>query len=150
MARRQASTPDAHTTDATRGPRPRLMQDLRSSPDLAAAAGLAVVAALAAAAMPQGSVLRLLVTLPVLLVVPGYLLLQALLVPARRPQRRIAHAALAVGISPPLVGLLALSTDLFGSFRPVTIVATITIACVAFAIVALVRRAARPGPHVAA
>lgn len=113
----------------------------RRSADVIAGAGLALVAALVAAVLPDGSTLRLAVALPVLMVVPGYLLLQALLVPARSWTARGRHALLSLGLSPAVLGLLALSTAIVpGGFRPVAIAATVTVGCLAFAGVALRRR----------
>lgn len=120
--------------------------------DVIAAAGLAVLAAFAMAFLAQGSVLRVALVLPVLFFAPGYLLLQALPIPIFAKWSRAVHGLLAIGISPAVVGLLALSTALIpGAFRPVPIVAVITLACLALAGVALYRRnlaqAARETPR---
>lgn len=113
----------------------------KRSADVVVAAGLMLVAALAAAVLPDGSMLRLAVALPILGIAPGYLLLQALIVPARSWTARGRHALLALGLSPAVLGLLALSTAIVpGGFRPVPIAATVTVGCLAFAGVALRRR----------
>lgn len=110
---------------------------------------VAVVLAFAAAfgvAFPAASVVvRVLVAAPLVLVVPGYLLLQAALVPARPARRRLAHALIALGLSPGILGLAALATALSpGGFRPVPIVLSVTVVCLGLAAVALVRRAHHP------
>lgn len=110
--------------------------------DVVLAAAAATAAAFAAALLPPGSALRVLLAWPLLLVVPGFLLLQALVVPVAVGRRRFSHALVAVGISPALVGLLALATALVpGGFRPLSIVSVVTGACLLLAAVALVRRA---------
>src|SRR5687768_16779241 len=86
-------------------PSPRLGRAL----DLVAAAALALLGALLAGALPEGSLLRAALTLPILLVVPGYLLVEAS-VPSTRPGQRALHALAGLGVSPPVVALLALTT----------------------------------------
>lgn len=109
--------------------------------DLAAATLLAFVGAAAVAIAPPGSPARVALTAPTLLVVPGYLLLQALLVPVRPWPRRGLHAVVALGLSPAIVGLLALATALApGGFKPMPLVAAVTFGCVAMAALAAVRR----------
>jgi len=108
--------------------------------DILAAAVLALLAALVAFALPVGSQMRALITLPVLLVAPGYLLLQAA-VGSHRPGQRLLHALIACGVSPPLVALLALLTAaLPGGFRSGTIIVTVTLACLGLGAVAILRR----------
>lgn len=108
----------------------------RGSLDLAVAVALAVSAALATL-LPEGSAVRVLVTLPVLLLVPGFLTLQAVLGRAWKPVQML----LAAGVSLPIIGLLALSTVLFpAGFRPAAIVMAVTVGCVVLAAVALLRR----------
>jgi uncharacterized membrane protein len=115
--------------------------------DLAAASGLAVLAALLSGSLPGGSLLRAAVTLPILLVVPGYLLVEAS-VGSSRPGQRGLHALIGLGVSPPLVGLLALLTVLLPSgFSASAIVATVTVACLALAGVAMWRRLRVPKPQ---
>lgn len=109
--------------------------------------GVAVVLILAAAwvawVLPEGDTLRLVVAAPVVLVVPGYLVLQAVFVPARPPRQRLVHALFAIGLSPIVLGLLALTTALVPSgFRTGPIVAAVTVACLALAGLAGFRRTA--------
>lgn len=109
--------------------------------DLLAGAALALGAALAYASLPDGSILRVALVAPVLLVVPGYLLLQAVVVPRTTGRARLVHALAALGISPAVVGLLALSTALVpGGFRPASMVTAVTGACLVLAVVASRRR----------
>lgn len=113
----------------------------RAWSDVLISSGLVVIAAAIALTLPSGSTLRAVLTLPVLLVAPGYLLLQSILVPARPPSRRLLHAVLGLGISPPLVGLLALSTTVVpGIFTPNTIIAAVTLGCLALGTLAVFRR----------
>ncbi|HEX2065559.1 MAG TPA: DUF1616 domain-containing protein [Candidatus Thermoplasmatota archaeon] len=115
--------------------------------DLAVAAGLAVVAALLATGLPAGSTLRAAAALPILLLVPGYLLIEATVTSTARGQRAL-HALVGLGVSPPLVALLALATALLpGGFRSGTIIGLVTLACLALAAVAAWRRLRAPaGP----
>lgn len=114
---------------------------LGQSSDLIVAVLLAVASALTASALSAGDPMRAFVTLPILLTVPGYLLIQALLVPAPAAPVRVLHVLLGVGLSPALVGLLAMSTDLLpGGFRPMAIIMAFTGACVVLASIAFVRR----------
>lgn len=109
--------------------------------DLVACCGLVIVAVLAFAMMPAGSVLRLALALPFLLFVPGYLLIEAVAGPARPRSSRAVRCALALGVSPPLVGLLALATALVpGGFTAAPIVAILTVSCLGLAGAALWRR----------
>jgi uncharacterized membrane protein len=114
---------------------------LRGNVDLVAVVGLAVLAALAWMALPDGSAARVALTVPVLLFVPGYLLVEA--VTEREPsgRRRAVRALVAVGVSPPLVGLASLATAFLpGGFRPLPIVVVLTLACLALATAAFLRR----------
>lgn len=114
---------------------------LKRSADVLAGAGLALVALVGAIAIPSGSTVRLAIVLPILLVVPGYLLLQALLVPARPAAERGRHLLVSVGLSPAVLGLLALSTAIVpGGFTRGSILAIVTAGCLVFAGVALRRR----------
>ncbi|MEA3204198.1 MAG: hypothetical protein QOI63_1878 [Thermoplasmata archaeon] len=114
--------------------------------DLALAAGLAALAALLAVALPAGDGLRALLTLPVLLVVPGYLLVEAAVI-SSKPSQRGLHALVGLGVSPPLVALLALSTAIVpGGFRAPAIVGIVLLACLGLAIVAGLRRLRAPEP----
>lgn len=114
--------------------------------DLVLAAALALVAALLASMGPASAgPLRLALAATVVFFVPGYLLLEAAL-----PRRSLEggtswafRAAMAIGLSPALVALAALSTALVpGAFRAPVIVAVVSLLCVALAGVAVVRRGA--------
>ncbi len=101
------------------------------------AAGLAALALL----LPDGSGLRMALALPLLLFVPGHLLIAAVAPWPATARRRLVRACVAVGVSPPIVGLLALSTTLLpGGFRASSIVAVVTAACLALAGAAAWRR----------
>lgn len=142
----QATTQQAHQAQAWAW-RPRAWADVLI------ATGLVVLAAVIALTLPAGSTLRAVLTLPVLFVAPGYLLLQSIFVPARRPSRRLLHAVLGLGISPPLLGLLALSTTVLpGTFTPNTIVAAVTLGCLSLGTIAVFRRGRQraDGPRQAA
>lgn len=115
--------------------------------DIVIAAALVVIAAFATAILPEGSIARIVMVLPVLFFAPGYLLLQALPIPIFSSWSRTVHGFLAIGISPAIVGLLALSTSLVpGGFKPVPIITVVTLVSLALAAAALYRRssAARP------
>ncbi|HUR63720.1 MAG TPA: DUF1616 domain-containing protein [Candidatus Thermoplasmatota archaeon] len=113
-------------------------------PDLAAAALLALLGALVATSLPAGSTLRAAATLPILLVVPGYLLIEATVTSKGKGQRGL-HALLGIGVSPPLVALLALATAIVpGGFHAPAIIALVTLACLALAAVAALRRLRAP------
>lgn len=100
-----------------------------------------MLAAAIALTLPAGSTMRAVLTLPVLLVAPGYLLLQTILVPVRPPPRRLLHAVLGLGISPPLLGLMALSTTVVpGTFTPDALIAAVTLGCLALGTLAVFRR----------
>ena len=110
--------------------------------DVLVAVGVLLVAAVLATVGDGAGVVRYLFAGLVVFLVPGYLLLEALL-PSNQPGAppRAWRLAAAVGLSPALVGLLALATALVpGAFRPGTIIAVITLACIAFAAVAVLRR----------
>ena len=108
--------------------------------DLGIPCALAVLAALAMQ-VPEGSGVRMALALPMLFFVPGHLLIAAVTRPPTMLGQRPMRALMALGVSPPLVGLLALSTTLLpGGFRPMTIVTVVTVACLALAAVAAFRR----------
>lgn len=112
--------------------------------DLLAGVALTFVAVFAVVFLPAGSLLRAFLAAPVLFVVPGYLLIQALVVPAASIRSRVVHGLVALGVSPGVVGLLALSTAVVdGGFRPIPIVTVVTVASLLFAGIALYRRSAR-------
>jgi uncharacterized membrane protein len=82
-------------------------------------------------------------TLPMLLFVPGYLLLQAFVVPAATGAARGWQALASLGISPAMMGLFALLTAVVeGGFRLGAIVALSLLGCLALGAAALVRRRA--------
>lgn len=109
--------------------------------DLAAAAALAVLAGVAQVALPGGSWMRIGPALLLLFFVPGYLLIEAVIGPAADLGTRLIRCACAIGVSPPLVGLLALTTALSPrGFKPSAIVLSITVACLVLAAIALWRR----------
>lgn len=117
---------------------------LKASADLIVAGALALVAGLAAVGLPDGSTLRLAIVLPIVLLAPGYLLLQALIVPARSAASRGRHLLLSLGVSPAVLGLLALSTAIVpGGFTPGAILLVVTVGCVVLAAVGVHRRRAR-------
>lgn len=108
--------------------------------DVAGASVLILLGAFAAFNLPAGP-LRMALALPVLLFAPGYLLLQALVVPPARGTALMWQCFASVGISPAVVGLLALSTSIVeGGFKLGAIVVLVTIGSLAFTAGALVRR----------
>lgn len=110
--------------------------------DLSGATVLVVLGAFAAFSLPAGP-LRMLLTLPVLLFAPGYLLLQAFVVPPARGAKAGWQCLAAIGVSPAVVGLLALATAIVeGGFRTGAIVLLTTLGSLGFAAMALVRRRA--------
>lgn len=103
-------------------------------------AGGAMVAAALVSLLPDGNPLRAAVALPVLLVAPGYLALQAI---SHRPRHDALHFMAAIGLSLPLVGLLALATSTVpGGFTVGAIVVVVTLGCLTLGGVAYIRRAA--------
>jgi uncharacterized membrane protein len=117
---------------------------LKGQTDIAVAAGLAVVAAIVAFSLPAGNLLRAALALPILLLVPGYLLIEASVSSVKAGQRGL-HALVAIGVSPPLVGLLALATAIVpGGFHTSSIILTVTVACLALGFVAAWRRVRAP------
>lgn len=110
--------------------------------DVVAAAAVALVAAFTSSTGSEGGV-RLLFGLAMLLFVPGYLLLQAFAVPVPSGQARLWQALASLGISPALVGVLALVTSVVqGAFRLDAILILVTLTCLGFAAAAIVRRRA--------
>ena len=116
----------------------------RAHADVAVAAALILVAA-GARILPAGAT-RLMLTLPVLLVVPGYLLLQALR--SHVADHRLQDLLIGIGLSLPVVGLAALLTSMApNGFTPTAIVTVTTLVCVGLAVTAVLRRhAVRPAP----
>ncbi len=130
----KAPAPEAPVLDVTVDAPARQIRWL----DLALAASFAVVAA-AATGLKSGSIGRVALTMPVLLFIPGYLLLQAALAGRERPST--FHVLMAVGLSPPLVGVLALLAAIVpGGFTAIPIITIVTVACVALAGIAFLRR----------
>lgn len=130
-----APPPAQPTPKSARDPRPRLRWL-----DVAGAALLVLAAAFVVSSDITGP-LRLAATLPVLLFAPGYLLLQAVVVPPARGASLLRQALACLGISPAVVGLLALATAIVaGGFTAGAIVATVTVGSLAFAAIALQRR----------
>lgn len=116
----------------------------RASADLLIAGVAVLLAGAATLVLPDGSTLRLVLVLPILLLAPGYLLLQALLVPARSTAARGRHLLLSLGVSPAVLGLLALSTAIVpGGFTSGAIILVVTVGCVLLAGVGFQRRRVR-------
>jgi hypothetical protein len=101
---------------------------------------LATMVAWGATALPPGDFVRVLLTLPIILFVPGYLALQAVVGRSfARDQRRQAMAAF--GLSPALVGLVALATAIIpGGFQLGVIANAILVTCILLAAGAIARR----------
>jgi hypothetical protein len=132
-----AKAKTAKATRAARGPRGPY-----AWADVAIAAALALMAALAAGNLPVGA-LRYLLTVPMLVLVPGYLLLQAFVVPPARGAARGWQVLASLGLSPAVVGLLALTTAIVqGGFRLPIILILVTLASLGLGAVALARRRA--------
>lgn len=113
----------------------------RGTWDVALSLVLAVVSVIAAFVLPDGSTIRFILALPTLLLVPGYLLLQALMLPRARGLSRPQEALLSLAASPAIVGLLALATwAVPGGFRPRLIIGTVAGACFMLAAIILQRR----------
>lgn len=114
---------------------------LRQSADLMLACAFVVVGVVAVGLVPDGSVLRFILVAPVLFVVPGYLLIQACVVKESKRRSRLTHVLLAVGVTPPVLGLIALATALVpGGFRLAFIAAAVAVACFGMAALADYRR----------
>lgn len=109
--------------------------------DVLVASGLLLVGAFATT-LPVGP-LRLVLVLPVLLFAPGFLLLQAFVVPAARGTKLLWQGLASLGLSPALVGLLALSTAIVqGGFKLGAILALVTLGGLGLAGTAIARRRA--------
>lgn len=134
-----APTATARAAPAARTPLP----SWRTHADVGVAAALIVVAA-GARLLPAGTT-RLMLTLPVLLVVPGYLLLQAMR--SHVAEHRIQDVLIGIGLSLPVLGLAALLTSVVpNGFTPTAIVTVTTVLCVGLAVTAVLRRHADPVP----
>lgn len=130
------------SSSASRPPRPKRQVGAWPKLDIVLAAVLGLAAVAAAFTLPPGT-LRLALVLPMLLFVPGYLLLQAFVVPAATGERRGWQALASLGISPAVLGLLSLLTSVVqGGFRIGAILALTAFGCFAMAAAALVRRRA--------
>lgn len=121
---------------------------LKGSPWVDVVVAMVAVGAAATVAfmLPDGSTVRWALALPIVLLAPGYLLLQAIFVPAQSVASRLIHALVSLGVSPAIVGLLALSTAPFGAFREGPIVTVVTGSCLVLGLIALIRRG-YVGPH---
>ncbi|MHB1262098.1 MAG: DUF1616 domain-containing protein [Thermoplasmatota archaeon] len=127
---------------AGRPPRPQRGEHSWPKLDIAIAGSLGIAATAAAVSLPP-STLRTVLALPMILFVPGYLLLQAFVVPAAAGRTRTWQAFASIGISPAILGLMALSTSIVqGGFRLGAILMVTTLGCLAFATTALLRRRA--------
>lgn len=140
VAAEPAKARPSRLSGADRPPRPARAGNAWPKLDVAVGAGLVVTAFVASTALPPSS-LRLALVLPMLLFAPGYLLLQAFVVPAAPRSARTWQALASLGISPAVLGLLALATSIVqGGFRSDAILLLTTIGSLAFAATALVRR----------
>ncbi len=120
---------------------------LGAGADLIGVCSLVVLAGLAYAFLPGGSVLRVALAFTVLFFAPGYLAIEAAVGPAATRAAKSVRALVAVGISPAIVGLLALGTSVFpGGFRPAPLVVMLSVSCLALAAAALWRRRAYAQP----
>jgi uncharacterized membrane protein len=136
------SRPARSASSAGRPPRPARGAHAWPKLDVVGASALVLLAFVAATSLPAGT-LRLLLVLPMLLFAPGYLLLQAFVVPAAPPAARAWQALASLGISPAVLGLLALATSIVqGGFREDAILGLTVLGSLAFATAALVRRRA--------
>lgn len=114
---------------------------MRDVDDLLAAIVLVILAFWATVALPPGSWARVAVVAPLVLALPGYLLIQAVLGPTSLRTSRLGHTAAALGVTPAVIGLLALSTTVLpGGFRIPSITKALAIGSVVFLVVAWVRR----------
>lgn len=127
--------------DADRAPKPRPSFQVQDLGDLLLATGLVLAAAGLVAVLPMGSLARALLVLPIVLVAPGYLLLQLAVEPDTEPRSRGRQLLFSLGLSPAVVGLAALFTVLTPvGFQSWAIVATVTATCVLLAAGAAYRR----------
>lgn len=116
--------------------------------DLGVPCAIALLAA-AAQAFAGGGVMQVALGLAMLFFVPGHLLMAAAAPAPMGAGQRAVRAVVALGVSLPLVGLLALGTALLpGGFQAGSIVAAVTAACLALGAVAAWRRRV-PGPDAA-
>jgi uncharacterized membrane protein len=127
--------------DERRTPFMRFWMAMRGLADVVAALFLVIAAAVAFLTLPAGSWLRIALALPAVLIVPGFLLLRSFnLTSQARGGTRWWDVGLALGVSPAMVGLIALSTAVVpGEFRAGPIVVAVLAACALLAVVAGVR-----------
>jgi uncharacterized membrane protein len=144
----RADEPDAMTRPALAASA-RPLRSWLGMADLAVAAAVAALAGVAQMSLPGGSWLRVVPALLLLFFVPGYLLIEAVVGPAADLRARLVRCAWAVGVSPPVVALLALATALAPhGFKPAAIVLSVTVACLGLAAAALWRRTVHSdAPH---
>lgn len=128
----------------------RPMSTWARSWDLLACCALVACACAAFVGLAEGAAMRMAFALPVLFFVPGYLLIEAVAGPAKASTGRAVRALLAIGVSPALVGLLALGAAVLpAGFRPAPIVILLAVACGVLAVAGVWRRkmpASRPAP----
>lgn len=136
------------TVDETSGKR-RSSLGVPGGMDLVLGGATAVAAAVAAVYHPDKTVLRALLSVPALLLVPGYFLLQAILPSLSERPGWGRHLALSVGFSLPIVGLAALATAVTPwGFSPSSVAVSVMLASLALCGAAGYRRAGRkPGPE---
>lgn len=131
--------------------RPRWQEKAITDSDLLAGTAIVLAALVSVLTLPAGNLLRVALTLPVLFLVPGYFLMQAIAVPTRDATRRLLHAALALALSPAIVALAALLTALFpAGFTRGAILASVTVTTLALGALASWRRVAVPANAAAA
>src|SRR5687767_9846630 len=108
----------------------RCMSTWTRSWDLLGCCALVAVACIAFAGLADGDALRMAFALPALFFAPGYLLIEAVAGPATASTQRAVRALLAIGVSPALVGLVALAAAVLpAGFRPGPIVILLAVAC---------------------
>ena len=109
--------------------------------DLLACCFLVAAGCTASVGLADGTALRMAFALPLLFFAPGYLLIEAVAGPAKASAHRAVRALLAIGVSPALVGLLALAAAVLpAGFRPAPILILLAVACGIMAIAGFWRR----------
>ena len=122
-------------------PRQGVMVSRFGSADVVVSLAFVLVAAAAYLTLPEGSLARLALVAPAVLLVPGYLLVEATASGPTSPRKRVGHALVGLGVSPAFLGVVALATALVpGGFRAPAIVGAITLACFGAAWIVLERR----------
>ena len=137
----RGKAPDA-SPDVSRGARALRFTRLafEQSWDVVAAGVVALAAAASFLWMADGSVGRLIFTLPLLLFVPGYLLLSALRIGTDRWKGRSFELFFSTGISPAIVGFIAMAAGFLGALRADAVVGSVTAVCILLALLAMTRR----------